>query len=86
MDMEYERLPEGMGDQEESGSDSLDSDDSDVEDEPTEEDFVDESNPFYIKKETPKESTPEPAAKSFGDTSSAASEILKKIFEKKRTR
>lgn len=82
-DDEYERLPEGDGDSDEDDiSDEEDEDDSDATDEIPEE-FVDESNPFYVKKKAP-ESTG-PAKPVYKDTSDAASDILRKMMEKRKS-
>ncbi len=87
-DMEYERLPEGMGDTEpdEDFEEREENDDEDEteEHEPMMEEFVDESNPFYVKKK-PKEE--EVASKPvYKDSSDAASDILRKMMERRRSR
>ncbi len=73
-DEEYERLEDEAqeGDEEES--------------EPSDEmpeDFIDESNPFYVKKKKPDEAGG-PAKPQFKDTSDAATEILRKMMERKK--
>ncbi len=47
------------------------------------EEFIDESNPFYVKKSKP-ETTPTPAKPSNRDSSDAASDILRKLMERRR--
>lgn len=86
-DEEYERLPEGEGDPEE--EEEPDPDKETVEATSLDElpeDMVDESNPFYVKK---KPATPEPtkpAKADYKDTSDAASDILRKMMERRRSR
>jgi hypothetical protein len=46
------------------------------------EEFIDESNPFYVKK-TKESATP--AKQSFKDTSDAASDILRRLMDKRRS-
>lgn len=78
-DDEYERLPEGQGDaDEEDTADDVET----VTDEGPEE-FVDESNPFYVKK---KAAGPEgPAKPVYKDTSDAANDILRKMMERRKS-
>ncbi len=81
-DEEYERLPEGAGDAESDEPEVGDGDtaEADVVDEAQ---FMDESNPFYVKK---KAAAPEgPAKPVYKDTSDAASDILRKMLDKKRS-
>jgi pSer/pThr/pTyr-binding forkhead associated (FHA) protein len=47
------------------------------------EEFIDESNPFYVKKNKPAE-TPTPAKPVSRDSSDAASDILRKLMERRR--
>ncbi len=77
-DEEYERLEgsdvgvaEVEGDDEEESSDDMP------------EEFIDESNPFYVKKKKP-EDEGKPAKPAFENTSDAASEILRKMMERRR--
>ncbi|WP_422930766.1 FHA domain-containing protein [Singulisphaera sp. PoT] len=87
-DFEFERLPEGHGDsdpEEELGA--RDDDDGDGEEADDEDmvidEFVDESNPFYVKK--PKEEEVVVKGKPvFKDSSDAASDILRKMMERRR--
>ncbi len=75
-DEEYERL----GDEETSG------DEEDEEGESSDEmpdDFIDESNPFYVKKKKPEEAG-KPVKPEMANTSDAASEILRKMMERKK--
>jgi predicted component of type VI protein secretion system len=87
-DAEYERLPEGEGDEEE--NEDVDADRETVEassldDMP--EDMVDESNPFYKKKKPASEvESKEPAKPAYKDTSDAATDILRKMMERRRSR
>jgi pSer/pThr/pTyr-binding forkhead associated (FHA) protein len=46
------------------------------------EDFIDESNPFYVKKKAEPEGPKKP---SYKDTSDAASDILRKMMERRRS-
>jgi predicted component of type VI protein secretion system len=77
-DDEYERQPEG--DDEDDTPDATD--EAEATDEMPEE-FIDESNPFYVKKKGPEpaKGAPKPEA----NTSDAASEILRKMIERKRS-
>ena len=73
--MIYERLPEGEGESEnefEASSDTVDGGD-------IPEEFLDESNPFYVKKPSAADTKP-----AYKDTSDAASDILKKMMERRR--
>jgi pSer/pThr/pTyr-binding forkhead associated (FHA) protein len=47
------------------------------------EEFIDESNPFYVKKSKP-DPTPSPAKAVNRDSSDAASDILRKLMERRR--
>jgi pSer/pThr/pTyr-binding forkhead associated (FHA) protein len=73
-DDEYERLPEGEGDEEEVNAEAV------TEEMP--EDLIDESNPFYVKKKAPESGPVKPQYK---DTSDAASDILRKMMERRRS-
>ena len=57
------------------------SEDSDAEESDTEEELVDESNPFHVAKKKPEVTAKKPAAK---DSSDAASDILRRLMERKR--
>lgn len=82
-DEEYERLPEGLGDVDEFGeSEDSSDDDADQAEEDNTDEFVDESNPFYVKKSKGPEA---PAKQSYKDTSDAASDILRKLMDKRRS-
>ena len=85
-DSEYERLPEGEGDASEGGGNDED-EDADTDDEGSAEaapeEFIDESNPFYVKKKAPESATP--TKKEYKDTSDAASDILKKMMDRRRS-
>jgi len=80
----YERLPEGEGDPEperdEDDGEEMSGDEEESESAP--EEFIDESNPFYVKKV--KEAPAGPSKPSYKDTSDAASDILRKMMERKR--
>lgn len=80
-DEEYERLPEGLGDTDDTLDDDDELGDSGETAEAAPEEYVDESNPFYVKKAKAPEG---PAKPSFKDSSDAASEILRKMMERKR--
>ena len=51
-----------------------------------EEEFLDESNPFYAAKKALKEQAKQtgPAKPAFKDTSDAASDILRRLMERRR--
>jgi predicted component of type VI protein secretion system len=99
-DDEYERQKEEEAEEEaeeeeEILDDSNDENEDDEEEEDEEEavpeeEFIDESNPFYVAKKAQKQQTqaggkPAPGAnQQFKDTSDAASEILRKLMEKRR--
>jgi pSer/pThr/pTyr-binding forkhead associated (FHA) protein len=74
-DEEYERLEDESADQEET--------EEEAEDE-TPEDFMDESNPFYVNKKKKAEEATGPAKPAFENTSDAASEILRKMMERRK--
>lgn len=86
IDAEYERLPEGEGDAPESNMNEDGEEDSDSDDEATAEatpeEFIDESNPFYVKKKGPEPA--KPTKPEYKDTSDAASDILRKMMERRR--
>jgi predicted component of type VI protein secretion system len=72
-DEEYERQPEDD-----------DTDEVGTPDDEMPEEFIDESNPFYVKK---KPAEPEgPKKPVYKDTSDAASDILRKMMERRRSR
>ncbi|MDE2508044.1 MAG: FHA domain-containing protein [Planctomycetota bacterium] len=78
-DDEYERLPEGEGDDETEVDEESSDDDTD------EEEFIDESNPFYVAKKQMQQQQPQaPAKQVWQDSSAAASDILRKMMERKR--
>ncbi len=79
-DEEYERLSEGSGDDEEEG-DNDEAEEGGSENEP--EEFLDESNPFYVKKKGPE--TAGPSKPVYKDTSDAASDILRKMMERRKS-
>jgi pSer/pThr/pTyr-binding forkhead associated (FHA) protein len=97
-DDEYERQPEdGEGEiqdysEEDSEEEAFDDDDTLAEDESSEgedvpEEFLDESNPFYAAKKALKEQAKQtgPAKPSFKDTSDAATDILRRLMERRRS-
>lgn len=81
-DEDFERLPEGEGDGEEETDDDEGAEGG--EEASSEQDFMDESNPFYVKK---KKEEPAPTSKQAmqGNSSDAASEILRKLMDRRRT-
>ena len=86
-DVEYERLPEGDTQEEMPtlGDENEGDDDDDAPAEAAPEDFIDESNPFHVKKPKPEEAAKPGSGKQvFKDTSDAASEILRKMMERRR--
>lgn len=79
----YERLPEGTGDAEE---ETAEADEDESEDEaPMEEEFIDESNPFYVKKKAAAVDQPGTGKPVYKDTSDAANDILRKMMERRRS-
>jgi pSer/pThr/pTyr-binding forkhead associated (FHA) protein len=85
-DEEYERQAESESDTEEietSGSDT-DDDEAKAEGDEAPEEFMDESNPFYVKKKKEAESGPS-SKPVYKDTSDAASDILRKMMERRRS-
>jgi pSer/pThr/pTyr-binding forkhead associated (FHA) protein len=80
---EYERLPEGEGDAPEERLEDEDAGDESGEEEIPEE-FIDESNPFYVKKSKKTESEG-PSKPVYKDSSDAASDILRKMMERRRS-
>ncbi len=83
-DEEYERLPEGEGDAESDELGDDDSGDGEAASEGASEEFIDESNPFYVKKKGP-EPAAGPAKPEFKDTSDAANDILRKMMDRRRS-
>jgi pSer/pThr/pTyr-binding forkhead associated (FHA) protein len=98
-DDEYERQPEdGEGggedfteeasesEEEDFDDDALAEDESSAGDEVPEEEFLDESNPFFAAKKALKEQAKQtgPAKPAFKDTSDAASDILRRLMERRR--
>jgi pSer/pThr/pTyr-binding forkhead associated (FHA) protein len=81
-DEEYERLPEGEGDPEPDAEAVEEDDDEAAASDEMPEDLIDESNPFYVKKKAPEPTTP--SKPTYKDTSDAASDILKKMMERRR--
>jgi len=71
--------------EEEEYSDEYVPDEDDGEPDPADE-FIDESNPFYVAKKKPTESTPsgDSAKQAYADTSVAANDILRKMMERRR--
>jgi len=80
--LEFERLEEGAGDNEEETVDA-DSDGGEESEEETAGEFLDPSNPFYIAKKTKGEEQ-KPSKQSYKDTSDAANDILRKMLERRR--
>ncbi len=76
-DEEYERLE--ASDDENSDGEEDDENDS----EPIPEEFIDENNPFYVKKKAPEAETGT-AKQVFKDTSDAATDILRKMMERRK--
>jgi len=79
-ELDYERLPEGAGDAEP----DLDPDDEEESAEVTAEEYIDESNPFYIAKKQAAAPPPSKAATQQGDSSTAANDILRRMMERRR--
>ena len=78
---EFERLEEGAGDVGDDGEEM--SDDSDAEDDSNEE-YVDESNPFHVAKKAMSKADDAVSKKSYSDTSDAANDILRKLMDRRR--
>jgi hypothetical protein len=83
-DEEYER--QVVGDDDDADSDSGTDPEAETIDETDEipEEFVDESNPFYVKKKGAAEPAG-PAKPVYKDTSDAANDILRKMMERRRS-
>lgn len=83
-DEEYERQAEAEAEEEEAEESDADSDsDAEASGEEIPEEFIDESNPFYVKK---KAAEPEqPTKPVYKDTSDAASDILRKMMERRKS-
>ncbi len=89
-----EHLPEGAGDHEHSeapepsdeSDDSSNSDDADsgAESSSPEDEFVDESNPFYNPKKAAEAAEAAPSKPAYKDSSDAASDILRKMLDRRR--
>jgi predicted component of type VI protein secretion system len=80
-----EPLEEGKGDAD-AGMPQEDEDearDEESDEQEVPEEFVDESNPFYVKKAQP-DAAATPAKPSFKDTSDAASDILRRMMDRRR--
>ena len=81
-DEEYERQAEEADAEEESEDDSEAEASAEETGDEVPEEFIDESNPFHVKKKTEAETGPvKPVYK---DTSDAASDILRKMMERRR--
>ncbi|MGE3818288.1 MAG: FHA domain-containing protein [Isosphaeraceae bacterium] len=75
---------EAASDEQYERQDEEDEDAEDDSDEPSEdmpEEFIDESNPFYVKKKEPEG----PVKPTYKDTSDAATDILRKMMERRRS-
>jgi pSer/pThr/pTyr-binding forkhead associated (FHA) protein len=92
-DDEYERLPENeveaeegyLGEDEDEVEEGGEEESEDGSQVVVEEEFIDESNPFYAAKKAQKLATNAgPAKPSFKDTSDAASDILRRLMERRR--
>jgi len=85
-DEEYERQGvaegEGESDNESDGDEEAEGDEAEDTGEEAPEEFMDPSNPFYVKKK--KEEPAGPAKPVYKDTSDAASDILRKMMERRR--
>ena len=85
---ERERELVGEAEEEEMTYDKLDDENEDSSEGPggsNPEEFVDESNPFHVKKKAPEPKSAGPAKPSYKDTSDAASDILRKLMEKRKS-
>jgi predicted component of type VI protein secretion system len=78
-EMLFERLPEGEGDADEEAAPEHDTAEGSTEAMP--EEFIDESNPFYAARKALQE---EPAKPQYKDSSDAASDILRKMLDRRR--
>ncbi|MGP0066991.1 MAG: FHA domain-containing protein [Isosphaeraceae bacterium] len=98
-DDEYERQPEEeeevdeaaetadaiLSDKEDAESEEESEDEDEDEEAEVQEEFLDESNPFYAAKKAQKEQAKAgPAKPSFKDTSDAAGDILRRLMERRR--
>ncbi len=82
-DEEFERLPDGEneGESDREAEEEAAEEEASLDDMP--EEFIDESNPFYIKKKAPVADTG-PTKPVYKDTSDAAQDILRKMFERRK--
>jgi pSer/pThr/pTyr-binding forkhead associated (FHA) protein len=91
-DDEYERITEneveaeeGYLEEEEEEDEETDDEESEEGSQVVEEEFIDESNPFYAAKKAQQlASKAGPAKPAFKDTSDAASDILRRLMERRR--
>ena len=79
----YERLE--ASEESESDDEPADQDEDEADSDEMPDEFIDESNPFYVKKKKPEDAVGGDTAKqTFKDTSDAATEILRKMMERRR--
>jgi pSer/pThr/pTyr-binding forkhead associated (FHA) protein len=82
-DMNFEHLEEGAGDADEESAEGADQDTDDEAGQA--EEFIDESNPFYIAKKAAAAASAQQSSKvDYKDTSDAANDILRKMLERRR--
>ncbi len=78
----YERLDSSDEDDDDSDSDDDENESPNPDDMPDE--FIDESNPFYVKKKKEEPAAGGPAKPVYKDTSDAAQDILRKMMERRK--
>lgn len=90
-ELEEEEEEEEEDEEDEDGDEEDEDEDEDGDNAPPVDEFIDESNPFYAAKKAQQQGAKTPAGaggdsanQQFQDTSGAASEILKKLMERRR--
>jgi hypothetical protein len=80
-----EMLPEGVGDGiETSEEDEVGEGEAQAAERERDEEMIDESNPFYMAKKAAAEAKAEPEKAEYKDSSQAASDILRKMLDRRR--
>ena len=82
-ELDYERLPEGTGDAEPYQDEEEGEGEGDEAEAPVEE-FIDETNPFYVAKKQASAPPPSKSAAQQQDSSTAANDILRRMMERRR--
>jgi pSer/pThr/pTyr-binding forkhead associated (FHA) protein len=79
-----EMLPEGRGDAVDDEEEATDEEGNAAEGDSAEEELVDETNPFYAAKKAAEEAKAGPEKAEYKDSSEAASDILRKMLDRRR--